>query len=277
VIPRDFVTEWRREAPWVQDAHVEQDLVISRAIVEIFGDETLGRSLSFRGGTALHKLFLLPPVRFSEDIDLVQTEAGRGVPLFDRLRAQLDPWLGKPTRKVKEGRVNLVYRFGSEDRPPVPLRLKIEINSAERFTELGYRRVPCAVRSRWFDGAVEVNTFALDELLGTKMRALYQRSKGRDLFDLWYALSRGGVNPDAVVACFGRYMREGGLIVSRAQFEGNLAAKREDREFRADMGPLLRPGTEWASEAAFDLVASTLVSRLPGEPWKDRPREGGPR
>jgi hypothetical protein len=33
VIPRDYVTEWRAHAPWVEDFQVEQDLVISRALV----------------------------------------------------------------------------------------------------------------------------------------------------------------------------------------------------------------------------------------------------
>lgn len=36
MIPRDYVTAWRARAPWVQDAQVEQDLVLSRALVEIF-------------------------------------------------------------------------------------------------------------------------------------------------------------------------------------------------------------------------------------------------
>ena len=36
MIPFDYITEWRAEAPWIDDAQVEQDLVISRALVEIF-------------------------------------------------------------------------------------------------------------------------------------------------------------------------------------------------------------------------------------------------
>jgi len=36
VIPRDYITEWRNKAPWVDDAQVEQDLVISKALVDIF-------------------------------------------------------------------------------------------------------------------------------------------------------------------------------------------------------------------------------------------------
>jgi len=54
---------------------VEQDLVICRALVEIFSDDWLASSLAFRGGTALHKLYLNPQPRYSEDIDLVQVRA----------------------------------------------------------------------------------------------------------------------------------------------------------------------------------------------------------
>lgn len=68
MIPRDFITEWRREAPWIEDYLVEQDLVLTWAISEIFSDSALQRQLAFRGGTAIHKLFLTPAVRFSEDI-----------------------------------------------------------------------------------------------------------------------------------------------------------------------------------------------------------------
>jgi predicted nucleotidyltransferase component of viral defense system len=74
VIPRDHILEWRARAPWPQDIQVEQDLVISRALVEIFSDRFLHDALAFRGGTALYKLHL-PAARYSEDIDLVQTKA----------------------------------------------------------------------------------------------------------------------------------------------------------------------------------------------------------
>ena len=77
MIPRDYITEWRALAPWVQDSQVEQDLVISRALVEIFSHPVLVDGLAFRGGTALYKLHLTPPARYSEDIDLVQTAPGR--------------------------------------------------------------------------------------------------------------------------------------------------------------------------------------------------------
>lgn len=119
MIPRDYITEWRAHAPWVQDFQVEQDLVISRALVAIFGHPLLRKSLAFRGGTALYKLHLKPAARYSEDIDLVQINAEPAGPIMGALREVLDPWLGRPQWKQTEGRVTFVYRFDSEDAPLV--------------------------------------------------------------------------------------------------------------------------------------------------------------
>ena len=76
MIPVAFITEWRSRAPWPEDAQVEQDLLLSRVLVEIFSDDALGAALAFRGGTALNKLHLDKPSRYSEDIDLVQLGPG---------------------------------------------------------------------------------------------------------------------------------------------------------------------------------------------------------
>jgi len=266
MIAREHINAWREHAPWVSDAQVEQDLVISRALVEIFGDPVLARRLAFRGGTALFKLHLRPPARYSEDIDLVQITSEPIGETFDAVRAVLDPWLGAPRRDIKEGRVNLVYRFQSEEQPVKPLRLKIEINSREHFTELGYTHSAFAVQSRWWSGSAEITTFALEEMLGTKLRALYQRRKGRDVFDLWYGLTHGAAAADRIVACFERYMREGGHHVTRAVFAANLQRKLADPLFCADMSPLLRPGTGWDVERAVELVMSELLARLSDEP-----------
>ena len=111
MIPRDYITEWRAHAPWVQDFQVEQDLVISRALIAIFNHPVLADALAFRGGTALYKLHIHPPARYSEDIDLVQVRAEPAGPMMDAIREVLDPWLGRPRWKQTEGRVTFVYRF----------------------------------------------------------------------------------------------------------------------------------------------------------------------
>lgn len=268
MIPFDFISGWRETAPWIQDSQVEQDLVMSRALVEIFTASERSSSLAFRGGTALYKLFLTPPARYSEDIDLVQITPGPIGPLLDDLRGQLDPWLGTPRRTLKEGRVVLLYRFQSEGPAPLPLRLKIEINSREHFSVFGLLDRRYEVRSRWFSGEAIIQTFALDELLGTKLRALYQRKKGRDLFDLWTAQRLEDVDADRVVTAFLRYLEAGGQRVSRAEFEANLAAKVIDPMFTHDLDLLLAPSLSWDLDAAARFVREELLARLPGEPWK---------
>lgn len=70
MIPQAFIDRWRASAPWTRPAMVEQDLVLSRALVALFREPAVRETLLFRGGTALYKLHLRPAVRFSEDIDL---------------------------------------------------------------------------------------------------------------------------------------------------------------------------------------------------------------
>lgn len=268
MIPEQAIVAWRRQAPWAANSFVEQDLVISRALVEMYALPEIGQRLAFRGGTALYKLHLQPAARYSEDIDLVQIRPEAIGDTLDLVRSVLDPWLGEPQRKLKEGRVNLIYRFASEDHPPMRMRLKIEINSREHFTEQGLVSIPFVVDNPWFRGRAEIPTFAIDELLGTKLRALYQRKKGRDLFDLWCAIEQGLVDADALIRCFERYMSEGGHTVTRALFEANLREKSLRPDFRGDMDALLRPGLTWDFDAALQVVLDRLVARLPGDAWK---------
>lgn len=263
MIARDYITQWRDQAPWIADAQVEQDMVISRSLVEIFSAPGLAQRLAFRGGTALFKLHLRPPARYSEDIDLVQIRSEPIGETFSAVRAVLDPWLGAPKFDQRTGTVKLTYRFNSEDQPAKPMKLKIEINSREHFTEFGYVETGFEMRSRWWSGTTTITTFALDEMLGTKLRALYQRRKGRDIFDLWHALTHGSASPERIITCFDRYMREGGQVVSRMLFEKNLQDKLANPLFRADLTPLLRPGVDWDVDRAGEVVREQLIARLP--------------
>ena len=268
MIPHDDITAWRAEAPWVQDEQVEQDLVISRALVQIFSLPALAETLAFRGGTALYKLHLKPAARYSEDIDLVQIKAAPIGPTMQALRDALDPWLGDPRWKQNEGRVTLYYRFLSEGAPPLRMRLKVEINSREHFTLFGYEKIPFAVSSRWHEGQAAITSYQLDELMGTKLRALYQRRKGRDLFDLAVALKNPKVDPARVVTAFEAYMEQEDGRVTRAMFEKNLFAKLRMKEFTADIAPLLSSSYTWNLEEAAQKIQEQLINRLPGNPWK---------
>ena len=263
MIPQAYIQELRAVTPWQTLEMVEQDLLLSRALIELFSNETLSGALAFRGGTALHKLYLQPSRRYSEDIDLVQVQAGPIGPIYDAVQKQLNSWLGKPSRKRGPGVANLIYRIDSEFPPSTRLKLKIEINTREHFTANGFVHHEFDVDSRWYRGNCKLTTYSLEELLGTKMRALFQRRKGRDLFDLWLGLTEGGADADQVVSLFPRYMEAEGTHVSQLEFMDNLAAKLEHPGFHSDISPLLVPGTDFDVMPASGLVKSALLSKLP--------------
>lgn len=148
------------------------------------------------------------------------------------------------------------------------MRLKIEINTREHFSELGLISLPYSVESRWFTRRAEVTTYRMSELLGTKLRALFQRKKGRDLFDLWHAIESGAVDTEEVISCFLRYTADAATPVTRARFEENMSGKSGMQEFRGDIRPLLAPEVSWSFDEAYRVVMQQLVAAVPGEPWK---------
>lgn len=100
MIPEFAIREWSEYVPWTETEQVEQDLLICRSLTEIYKDEYLASHLAFRGGTALHKLFLSPQPRYSEDIDLVQVKAEPIKETYDHIREAL-AFLGEPKVKQK--------------------------------------------------------------------------------------------------------------------------------------------------------------------------------
>jgi predicted nucleotidyltransferase component of viral defense system len=125
MIPQAFITEWSNAVPWLTNEKVEQDLVICRALVEIFKDPFLADRLAFRGGTALHKLYLQPQPRYSEDIDLVQVRAEPIKETIIHLQKALS-FLGKSNVALKKDNNTIHYRFESEF-PPVQSKFKTSI------------------------------------------------------------------------------------------------------------------------------------------------------
>jgi predicted nucleotidyltransferase component of viral defense system len=148
------------------------------------------------------------------------------------------------------------------------MRLKVEINTREHFTVFDCQQIKFTVQNPWFSGAADFTTDRLEELLATKLRALYQRKKGRDLFDLWHALSLLPVDDAKVVECFGRYLAHGDITVSRAEYEANLTDKLRSPVFLEDIQPLLSTGTTYDVGEAGEIVRSRYIEKLPGDSWK---------
>jgi len=263
MIPRPYIAKWQQHAPWKEFAQVEQDLILSRALVEIFSDGFLRENLAFRGGTALHKLYLSPATRYSEDIDLVQIKPGPIKPIMQRIGEVVTFFEEKRTTQIRGHGAKALYRFTSEYEE-IKMRLKLEINCKEHFNILNWVNFPFSVESEWFSGDAKIRTYNINELLGTKLRALYQRSKGRDLFDLDYARKKIDLNYEQIIACFKEYisLATGKRPPSKKEFLLNIEEKENSAGFAGDMEGLLRPETKYNQNIAFAWLKSELVEKM---------------
>lgn len=261
MIPNAYITEWSNQAPWPLNEQVEQDLVIERALIEIYNDEFLKERLAFRGGTALHKLYLSPQSRYSEDIDLIQVNSEPIKPTIMQLQKKLG-FIGKSTVAQKLNNNTLIFKFEATAPPKNPIRLKVEINCREHLCIFGLEKINRSVESGWFSGSAEILTYSLEELLGSKMRALYQRRKGRDLFDLWYALEQKEIDIEKLIQAYRKFMEYLSQPPTKKMYLANIAEKMNDTEFLSDMEILLKPEVEFNIDEAYTRVKGEILEKL---------------
>lgn len=269
MIPRAYLQEWSARAPWPDLRQVEQDLIICRALCDLFNAPKLKGRIAFRGGTAINKLLFERPLRYSEDIDLVQVRPERIGPTIDAVREAL-AWLGDCARNRAGHSTHLIFRFAPEIAPDTELNLKVEINTREHTNVLGLKTYPFELANGWHQARTEIASFAPEELFGTKLRALLQRRQGRDLFDLNEGLKQLGLDTGKVIECFEHYLEAEGHPISRAEAEQRMLEKLT-RSLTEDVDPLLPAGVHFSDGdaiAAFGKVWKELVVRIKGDAWK---------
>lgn len=272
MIPNAYLQEWSAKAPWPDSRQIEQDLIICRALCDLFNEPKLADISAFRGGTAINKLLFPQPLRYSEDIDLVQIKAGPIGETIDAIRSAL-PWLGNCKRSQAGHSTHLIFQFTPEADAEAKLKLKVEINTREHEPLHGIKAYPFAVENPWFTGKTEIRSYEPEELFGTKLRALLQRRKNRDLFDLNEGLMRLGLDVSKVIACFDHYLAHEGKPITRAIAEQRMFEKLT-RSLVEDIAPLLPPGVgfdDGQALAAFERVWHALITQISGDPWKSTP------
>lgn len=269
------LTAWQTHAPWPKRSQIEQDLRLSRGVAAIFTDEVLRNHLAMRGGTVLHKAHLAPAARYSEDIDLVLTKAMDTDTLEKHLRRVLTPILGEPApsifldawlalRNAKNSSKILSIKFKFV---PIGLKrnetIKVDVNLNEHAAL--YPLVDVNFQSLDEEGEfviAQAISYDINEMLGTKTRALMQRQQGRDLFDLWFAWSQSQagatpytVNGKRAMEAFEWYLGNEGTTMGRAEAAQLLDQRLRNTAFRQDMDTLLRPDLP---KFDVDAAASTV-------------------
>jgi predicted nucleotidyltransferase component of viral defense system len=277
-ITRQDILAHQTVVPWSAQYQVEQDLLLCRAMTALFNDDFLSSQIAMRGGTLLHKVHLAPAARYSEDIDLVVVGDRPEDHVRRAIRRVLADVLGLPKASVwgtltlairnavQPSKVlRMTYSLPSIIEPGRMLDIVVEANVTERKPHRAVVEIPFSFPFRDQPIQTQIKGYDIHEMLGTKMRAMFQRKRGRDLFDLYWALTKSPtpVDPSAIIESFQHYMKQEGTTAGRAEFVEILEAHLLDRGFCADMGPLLRTGITYAPQAAGKYVKANLLKLLP--------------
>jgi predicted nucleotidyltransferase component of viral defense system len=264
--------------PWSAQHQVEQDLLLCRAMAALFDDSFLSTQIAMRGGTLLHKVHLAPAARYSEDIDLVVVGSRPAEHIRRAVRRVLADVLGKPKTSVldtitlamrntvKPSRIlRITYAVRSIIEPSRSLDIVVEANVTERKPHRSVVEILFNFPFRGETIQTKIKGYDIHEMLGTKMRAMFQRRRGRDLFDLYWALtkSESPIDPAAVIESFQHYMKQEGTRAHRTEFIGILEAHLKDRGFCTDAESLLRYGISYDPQTAGKYVIDNLLYRLP--------------
>lgn len=235
-------------------ALAEHDLRLTYALAGLYGAPILKNVLAFKGGTALNKIYFGKFSRLSVDLDFNLIGPSRevvkqGAPIRKAIEAILREQ--DPGYEFKFGyradQTTLLARYapqsGGAKQP-----LKIELSMRESVPVLGL--IEKSIPSPDADSPINVKTYSIDELLSTKIRALYDRKKGRDIFDLDCARSLD-LNRPAIRKLVYYYFYRSGKIFNWKVLRANLEAKASDKRFGDDIKPFLRP------DVAFDAPTAT--------------------
>jgi len=277
-ITRQDILAHQAVVPWAAQYQVEQDLLLCRAMAALFDDAFLSGQIAMRGGTLLHKAHLAPASRYSEDIDLVVVGTRPEDHVRRAIRRVLTDVLGEPKTSVwdtlklalrnavQPSRVlRMTYSLPSIIEPGRMLDIVIEANVTERKPHRAVVEIPFSFPFRDKPVQTRIKGYDIHEMLGTKTRAMFQRKRGRDLFDLYWALTKSAkpVDPAAIIESFQHYMKQEGTTAGRAEFVGILEAHLKDRGFCSDMELLLRHGITYDPQTAGSYVKTHLLSLLP--------------
>lgn len=262
---------------------VEQDFLICQAVAAIFEDKFLKTQVAMRGGTVLHKAHLFPAIRYSEDIDLVLVGDRPASHIRKALTRVLRPVLGEPAESIvadiqltvrnlvaKSKIIRSTYTYDPLSSEAAFSHLKVEVNTNENKSYFPLVAVKIQAPAV-FGGTrvVNVMSYDLDEMLGTKLRALLQREHGRDLFDItwaWDVSQKPGalssVNPARVGEAFRYYMEQEGSSFAAAEIKKELARRMGSRKFLRDMEGYLAVGQAYSPQTAYQQFCEVFLPHL---------------
>lgn len=194
-----------RVAEWgLRDDVVEKDYVLGWVLAGIGTEPALRDGWVFKGGTCLKKCYL-ETFRFSEDLDFTVLEAG---PIAeDEVLGHLDLMLERIGREsgidftVREPRLRVrpngsiegrIYYRGPRNAPSAA-SIRLDLTRHEQIARPPVMRPIQHLYSDQLPEPGTVRCYSLEELYAEKIRAMGERGRPRDLYDIVFLLDYPGL------------------------------------------------------------------------------------
>ena len=198
------MSEWE-----LREDIVEKDYVIGWMLWGIGSDPRLSNFWAFKGGTCLKKCYI-ETFRFSEDLDFTVFPGGpinpdELLPIFveiiDRINdaSGIELSLREPFIRVRPGgdsaEGRLYYR--GPRNTPQEASLKLDLTSSEQVVRPSVLRPISHQYPDELPGPAEIRCYGFEEVFAEKLRAMGERSRPRDLYDIVNLFRRRDFLPHA--------------------------------------------------------------------------------
>jgi predicted nucleotidyltransferase component of viral defense system len=251
------VKVWADEQSLPDLLFAELDYRLVKTLEALYSDEFLSERLCLKGGTAINKLYLAKTSRLSVDLDFNHLGSKEEVLKERRFIRELIVELLKKQDNSYDvhyehpyGLTRIKVRYKTVGGPVQ--NFKIEISHVERFPIIS----PVKKQVKTPDGSADVVTYTLEELTSTKLRALLERFKGRDVYDLYF-ISQLKPDPTIIRKMFLYYFYRSCKVYNPEVHYKNLVKRYESGNFTDDVTAFVRP------TVAFDLTkaAKNVISQ----------------
>lgn len=195
---------------------IEKDYILGWVLAGVFRDPHLARTWAFKGGTCLKKCYF-ETYRFSEDLDFTVTDASQLDATFLAARFQeLSHWLYETTgielpadkqrfeiydnkRGGKSCEVRVGYRGPIAPRGGDLPRIKLDLTADETLVLPPVTRRVAHTYSDVPEKGITAQCYAFEEVFGEKIRALGERARPRDLYDVINLFRNGELHSAATL------------------------------------------------------------------------------
>lgn len=233
----------------------ELDYRLVKTLDAIYNDPYLSTRLCMKGGTAINKLYLLETSRLSVDLDFNHIGPKEEV-LKERpeIRVKLTELLKKLDNSYEihsEHRYELTrIKSRYKTQKGTTANFKLEISHVERFPIISPVKKPIKTPA----GVANVLTYTLEELTATKLRALLERQKGRDIYDLYF-ISKLNPDPKITRKMFLYYFYRSRKVFNPKIHYNNLVKKYKGKNIIDDVSSFIKPTVTFnLKKAAKDVI-----------------------